>query len=1021
MQFETPITTGVASGGFVACEETCMFTHPSPCAEFIGASQKLSEGHPPKRRRVDATDTDQLSEQIEAIVRQWFAEDMTRVVAPDVKARLQSVLAEALAWTSDWKRDDPTLRQLVEVVIDRIHTEMARQYSVSVAGTSSVAASSRGDSEINSAAKQQQPAKQQPTPRRSARGDQKKQSDVASQHSLYEYLQPSTVSAFAAPGIRPWPRGPSRPPVRVEVVVFDDPRLPPLDGSVRVTTTNGKAMPLQPLANGSTVIEFGMGGGKTVRVIAFLAALGLPILFVTPRKNLACKLDKDLRAAGVDCHMYKAAPDNVSVTSWCQHSVTVISTEQVDKCRAWKHLYTGGAIIFDEFTTATASFGGETVRDPMTTAGALNELALVCKYAIFMDADVSYLPPRTRAFIRMIAPMRDVLHLRANTAALRRTVFVAYGGLKWQAKAWADRMELDIFRSREARAAGEPNRTFYGGCLPKQVQRVSELGRDLGAACNAEGYHGKMVETKRQLHLADPDVHMESHDLTATSTVMAIGTDLGLKYSHAFFETHVGSALHGAPSNSQEGQIMGRPGRRDGSDLDPLTVGDTTYPGAMFLKIAGKPPTIKDLDQVTPEALARKFQEERELKRAAVDALNAQDEACYAAYNGQQGGTAELALGFTPPPKISECLEEILAWNDLQSRLQYQNHAADLLAILRLPTRDFDLQPMSELSEAEVAELAAFREQMRLHPPPTPQLTADEQLGAKPDAQTAFHGVLDHIAAQDDRQWAVAQFFENAFGYCQKQRLATPDTNLAAKLQEVWGTLKRVRTLPPTTTNPETGERYSKIYADLHADGKRDNIYNRALMLHVPTEALTEAYVDRHTQTNMVHSLSMASLPAAVKMPLLETFAAAVGLTLRDLLTPRVFSEADAWVRAHNRFVRREATPDDESMAARARTAAEKLGIKGLNTRGSRPDSLKMLMGHVMTQSCAMRERKSTDDHRNPVERGTHRGKGKTLVSWAFEELAPDWAEQMWVWHKGAHTYVKAMDYRSTPARAEGV
>ena len=67
-----------------------------------------------------------------------------------------------------------------------------------------------------------------------------------------------------------------------------------------------------------------------------------------------------------------------------------------------------------------------------------------------------------------------------------------------------------------------------------------------------------------------------------------------------------------------------------------------------------------------------------------------------------------------------------------------------------------------------------------------------------------------------------------------------------------------------------------------------------------------------------------------------------------------------------------------------------------------------------------MRERKSTDKQPNPVERGTHRGKGKTLVSWAFEELAPGWAEQMWVWHKGAHKYVKAMDYRSTPARAEG-
>eukprot|EP00966_Prymnesium_polylepis_P113069 2615178-Prymnesium_polylepis.1 len=130
-------------------------------------------------------------------------------------------------------------------------------------------------------------------------------------------------------GITPWARGHGLLDVKVTTHQLSSPKLPPLEGTL-VKTTDGAQVRLEPLENGTTVISAGMSGMKTVQVLKWLSTKpDLPMVAITPRRNLAYKLEADLDARGLTCHNYLNPQPGVSVTDWCKYSVVIISGEQV--------------------------------------------------------------------------------------------------------------------------------------------------------------------------------------------------------------------------------------------------------------------------------------------------------------------------------------------------------------------------------------------------------------------------------------------------------------------------------------------------------------------------------------------------------------------------------------------------------------------------------------------------------------------------------------------------------------------
>ena len=129
------------------------------------------------------------------------------------------------------------------------------------------------------------------------------------------------------------------PDVKVITHQLQSAKLPALDGAL-VQTTAGGQVRLEPLENGTTVISCGMGGMKTVRVLQWLFEHpDLPIVAVTPRRNLAYKLEADLDRQGLQCRNYLNPQPGHSVTDWCQYKVVIISGEQVTKLLEWKLMY----------------------------------------------------------------------------------------------------------------------------------------------------------------------------------------------------------------------------------------------------------------------------------------------------------------------------------------------------------------------------------------------------------------------------------------------------------------------------------------------------------------------------------------------------------------------------------------------------------------------------------------------------------------------------------------------------------
>ena len=248
---------------------------------------------------------------------------------------------------------------------------------------------------------------------------------------------------------------------------------------------------------------------------------------------------------------------------------------------------------------------------------------------------------------------------------------------------------------------------------------------------------------------------------------MAVGTDLGLKVRHAYFQSMKGDPMQGGPTNEQFAQLTGRPGRNAEEPLDGLNVDGVDYPGAMFLLISGDTPSRLDTDVTGIDRVQRKFNAARYDEARRLSAARTQDEANVRAYQQRCGLTLDAGHVrdavqvplMASPPSIESSLKEIMAWNEVSKRDQYSDHAVGLLELMVLPTRGYNLQPIPKLSTGERAELAAFRSAEKASPATPLSLTEDQEVGSLEKTKDRYNWVKNHVSkAQQTDPHAEVKF-----------------------------------------------------------------------------------------------------------------------------------------------------------------------------------------------------------------------------------------------------------------------
>ena len=851
--------------------------------------------------------------------------------------------------------------------------------------------------------------------------------EVCAQDKLRRALRSIRTASRAQNGLQGWSRGGLFPPVCIKTIRIKEPRLATFDVTRKQCATDGSTVEFAPLPDGTTVISMGMGGMKTVRLIEFVELMKLPTVFISARRNLANMLESKLESMRV--HNYLEVPEGKTVGEWCNHTCVIISTEQVDKLSSCIETYSGGILVIDEVCTVADSIrrGGTTVRWPEHTIIALRKLSQTCRYTILMDADVDY-DGKTEAFMRCIAPMRDVRHFQGTHPAMERTLFVGFRGQKHvHSERFKDWKDLCLYRARDARRKGKPNRVFYGGSTPKEVVDQTKAAEKLGVRCLPTGYHGKMSDGVRKEHFRDPNAMMEQYDFIATSTVMAVGTDLDLKFSHAFFETRRGQAMSELPCNQTMAQLTGRPGRSVEKPLDDVVLGGVMYKSAMFMLIGVGAPEVTDeeleeaLSDARVDRVDRKFRALAKDERAVLDAMRDADQSARAEFMRSYGLQVQLPntsgdsrASFAPvttasEPSLENDIADLLRWNVVSHRDQYETHARSMLELLVLPTRGYTIVEMPDLPDAERAELAAYRTAATTVVA-GPALSKDEKWGRIANTVERYETVRDEVV----RNELLAQFWADCCGFIEKrERVDSPSARVQA-YREVWGVLRHLREFVS-----------NKLYNELYSDKDRHNVLNRALMRFLPLDVLQRDYVDSQDRGKVGGAMSHASLPAALKLQMLQELSDVLKLDSTErLLTPQTFNKESAWVAAHNRLQLEDTAPvADVSMRDRARQCAIKMGCSHIKS-GPRGTTLSVVVETVLRQQCAMKTIKQAGKRKVREE---DRATRTTVEFLRTEEVAQGCAENMLVYCKqlreyGAsadEAYVPASEYRSRIEKAK--
>ena len=525
-------------------------------------------------------------------------------------------------------------------------------------------------------------------------------------------------------GIQPWARtdtlGRPMGMVTVHHARLDEPSIRKLDGSTTFTTKACVTLPYKPLYKGTTVLEYGKGGMKTFRTNEFADIHDISRrIYVTPRRNLAWKLSSDLAKAGVECHNYLDIKDDngnqleVSVVDWCDFDVIIISAEQVHKLMNSPNgfdRFRGGMLFIDEPETLCGSLGGSTIMWPESTLAALKRLSTVVDYTILAGADVS-IDGRVESLVKAIAPMNNVLHLASTMPATERTLFLAFNskGTAEQRQLYDEHIQLSLYDSMESRSHGAPNRTFLGAMTPKALKEMAKKATNLGVPNTI--YHGNTSEEILREHFKDIDGNAERFDVIGMTTVGAIGTDMSLKCSRAFFETTKGSATMPVASLRMLSQLTGRPGRARDAPLDSLTLEDgTVFPGAMFMLVGGRPPTPEELEPNGnargTDRVSRKFFVRLDETEARLKAARAADQECVVEFmrrndlridDGHNGGAVVVQAATPRKETIETNLADIIAWNDVERADNYESHFQKIVELFSLPSGHCTIRPIPKI------------------------------------------------------------------------------------------------------------------------------------------------------------------------------------------------------------------------------------------------------------------------------------------------------------------------------------
>ena len=320
-------------------------------------------------------------------------------------------------------------------------------------------------------------------------------------------------------------------------------------------------------------------------------------------------------------------------------------------------------------------------------------------------------------------------------------------------------------------------------------------------------------------------------------------------------------------------QLMGRPGRAMANPLDGLTVDGVCYPGAMFVLVDGLPPP---LDKPSPpdghgnglDRVTRKFKAARADGQKVLDACAAETARIVREYDERNGitvvgddGSAERVSLHTKPPSIDGAVKEIMAWNDVERRDNYEAHVEKNLELWKLPTSGYTIRPLPPLSREEKAELDAFRQQ----PDAAPIMTDADREVSEMGTKDQYAWVQEHITNEPG-------FWEDCNELCPKlkmgddgkwRRKPQPETDArGVACKRVFFALKHVNEWVDTDA-----------FVDLDGDKDSQNIYNRALMRFVPSMDIDNMLVRAQNTGHAGMAEIQASLPAANKLPLLKEFA----------------------------------------------------------------------------------------------------------------------------------------------------
>lgn len=823
-------------------------------------------------------------------------------------------------------------------------------------------------------------------------------------------------------------------------------QLPPLDGHME-TVVNGTSMPFKPPLNGATVLVAGTGGMKTVRTLEFLqqpvdpqleslvewtkptrrlsdGSLGhinadLPLVFITPRINLAHKLDSDLEARVVhDVHNYKLKPKAMSMEDWLEHPRVIVSIEQVHKIEAWVAKYQHCIVVLDEVvTTATSIVNGVTVHRPESTLRTLRKLTDGSSYFFMMDADFDA-DGKGKKLLKYLAPDKPVLYVQTTVSSLPTTVLYGYERIPADKLAFEERLELSCRISSVERRDGtspDGNRTYIAEDWPSDVNNRIKTQREWGV--DAKGLHGKLGSKVRFEALKDLDSHTKDTDVFVVTSVAGIGTDQMNKYRAGFFDLRDGDHAAGPRAAAQK---IGRLNRNKDKPLDPFTAPNGTHfaGGVVFVLLPGSPPDLLPADgpngdpQKRAERKLRGIRPHVNAHRLAVLETQAEGERLYNRHNSTHIRGADgvyAALGSSErcdaDPALRETLAELKAL-DLVEEDDKQPHSytVKFFEMMALPSRSFKLEPIMPLGDVERAQLDDLRRGRDAGSDDRRALTDDEMVGEMtPNDQYFF--IKERVEADGDAA-PDSPFWQDCYGMCEAGKARSEGDNIEEAYMTVWTTLRHVKCFPGNESEDESPT--SRAYMDLYNDRSQNAILYRGMMCNLSEEQLMIDEV-RDCKLDVVSDATLGVTRPAYALPRLEDLARVLNLHVDDLLNSRSFTPSEhEWLAAHNRVVAGEATQGDEAMARNARAIAIKLGCKGIRHGEyvKKPTTLLATVHAVLSQQCAMR----------PPELKKNAARS-VMHKFCVEEMAPTYAELGLHWHDGLHRKVPLGEYAELDAR----